>query len=84
MIPGHQHIAGGPLFGAVACDAMAIPDRLDIAGVIEDLGDAGDRLNGVDAEDLPRNMIQLLGDYGPNILSLYRSQVRKIEKTILG
>ncbi len=25
-------------------------------------------------------MIQLLGDYGPNILSLYRSQVRKIEK----
>jgi hypothetical protein len=29
-------------------------------------------------------MIQLLGDYGPNILSLYRSQVRKIEQTILG
>jgi len=54
------------------------------AYIMPGLGDAGDRLNGMDAEDLPRNMIQLLGDYGPNILSLYRSQVRKIEKTILG
>ena len=54
------------------------------AYIMPGLGDAGDRLNGKDTDELPRNMIQLLGDYGPNILSLYRSQVRKIEKTILG
>jgi uracil phosphoribosyltransferase len=56
----------------------------DKAYIMPGLGDAGDRLNGLDTEDTPRNMIQLLGDYGPNILGLYRSQVRKIEETILG
>jgi len=56
----------------------------DKAYIMPGLGDAGDRLNGRDEEDLPRNMIQLLGDYGSHLLSLYRSQVRKIEKTILG
>lgn len=54
------------------------------AYILPGLGDAGDRLNGRDAEDLPRNMIQLLGDYGATILALYRSQVRRIEQTILG
>ena len=54
------------------------------AYIMPGLGDAGDRLNGVDSEISPRNMIQLLADYGPNILSLYRSQVKTIEKTILG
>ena len=47
------------------------------------LGDAGDRLNGVDGEN-PRNMIQLIGDYGSGILNLYRDQVNEIEKTVLG
>lgn len=53
------------------------------AYILPGLGDAGDRINGEDTEDVPRNMIQLLGDYGSNILSLYRSQVRCIEQTIL-
>lgn len=56
----------------------------DKAYILPGLGDAGDRLNGVDQEDYPRNMIQLIADYGTNISALYRSQVRKIEKTILG
>lgn len=54
------------------------------AYILPGLGDAGDRLNGEDEEDHPRNMIQLIADYGANITSLYRSQVRKIEETILG
>ena len=47
------------------------------------LGDAGDRLNGVDGEK-QRNMIQLIADYGQSIVNLYRDQVREIEKTVLG
>jgi uracil phosphoribosyltransferase len=54
------------------------------AYILPGLGDAGDRLNGVDTEDNPRNIIQLIADYGANIASLYRSQVRKIEETVLG
>lgn len=54
------------------------------AYILPGLGDAGDRLNGIDDEQTPRNMLRLLADYGPNILALYRSQVRKIEETILG
>ncbi len=53
------------------------------AYILPGLGDAGDRLNGMDQEDNPRNMIQLIADYGANIASLYRSQVRKIEETVL-
>lgn len=56
----------------------------DKAYILPGLGDAGDRLNGEDEEAHPRNMIQLIADYGANISALYRSQVRKIEKTILG
>lgn len=55
----------------------------ELAYILPGLGDAGDRLNGLDGEEHPRNMIQLLGDYGQHILALYRNQVRKIEQTIL-
>ncbi len=54
------------------------------AYIMPGLGDAGDRLNGSDAEEAPRNIIQLIADYGVNISQLYRSQVRKIEETVLG
>ncbi len=53
------------------------------AYILPGLGDAGDRLNGCDTEDSPRNIIQLIADYGSNITGLYRSQVRKIEQTVL-
>lgn len=53
------------------------------AYIMPGLGDAGDRLNGRDEEDLPRNIIQLIADYGSNIAALYRAQVRKIEETVL-
>jgi uracil phosphoribosyltransferase len=46
------------------------------------LGDAGDRINGMDGEN-PRNIIQLIADYGDNIARLYRAQLRKIEDTVL-
>ena len=55
----------------------------DAAYILPGLGDAGDRLNGRDTYDNPRNMIQLLADYGASITNLYRSQVREIEKTVL-
>ena len=54
----------------------------DIAYILPGLGDAGDRINGRDG-DSPRNMIQLVADYGANISSLYRAQVREIERTVL-
>jgi uracil phosphoribosyltransferase len=54
------------------------------AYIMPGLGDAGDRLNGRDSHDHPRNIIQLIADYGAGISDLYRSQVRKIEKTVLG
>ncbi|HUX20703.1 MAG TPA: uracil phosphoribosyltransferase [Spirochaetia bacterium] len=54
------------------------------AYIMPGLGDAGDRLNGRDESDLPRNIIQLIANYGSNIAALYRAQVRKIEETVLG
>ncbi|MFA6936697.1 MAG: uracil phosphoribosyltransferase [Treponema sp.] len=54
------------------------------AYIMPGLGDAGDRLNGKDTHETPRNIIQLIADYGSNIASLYRSQLRKIEQTVLG
>ena len=54
------------------------------AYIMPGLGDAGDRLNGVDSKDMPRNIIQLVADYGSNIAGLYRSQLRKIEQIVLG
>lgn len=56
----------------------------DSAYILPGLGDAGDRLNGMDTHEAPRNIIQLIADYGANIAALYRSQVRKIEQTVLG
>ena len=54
------------------------------AYILPGLGDAGDRLNGADEEDNPRNIIQLIAAYGTGTVSLYKSQVRKIEETVLG
>ena len=54
------------------------------AYIMPGLGDAGDRLNGCDTKEKPRNIIQLLSDYGHNISSLYRSQMFEIERTVLG
>jgi uracil phosphoribosyltransferase len=56
----------------------------DAAYILPGLGDAGDRLNGQDEDDTPRNIIQLIADYGANIAALYRAQVREIEETVLG
>jgi uracil phosphoribosyltransferase len=52
------------------------------AYIMPGLGDAGDRINGRDAET-PRNIIQLVADYGSNIARLYRAQLRQIEDTVL-
>ncbi|MGA2641344.1 MAG: uracil phosphoribosyltransferase [Spirochaetia bacterium] len=54
------------------------------AYILPGLGDAGDRINGRDDDSRPRNIIQLIADYGTHIVSLYREQVRKIEHTVLG
>lgn len=54
------------------------------AYIMPGLGDAGDRLNGCDTKEMPRNIIQLIADYGSNIAGLYRSQLHKIEQTVLG
>ncbi len=59
------------------------PVMNELAYILPGLGDAGDRLNGKDEEDHPRNIIQLIADYGSDITELYRSQVRKIEETVL-
>ncbi|MDR1025006.1 MAG: uracil phosphoribosyltransferase [Treponema sp.] len=53
------------------------------AYIMPGLGDAGDRINGRDGEAYPRNIIQLIADYGDNIARLYRAQLRKIEDTVL-
>jgi uracil phosphoribosyltransferase len=52
------------------------------AYIMPGLGDAGDRINGADSEK-PRNIIQLVADYGSNIARLYRAQLREIEETVL-
>ncbi len=54
------------------------------AYILPGLGDAGDRINGRDDGEKPRNIIQLIADYGTQIVSLYREQVRVIEQTVLG
>jgi len=53
------------------------------AYIMPGLGDAGDRINGRDSEANPRNIIQLLADYGREMSNLYRSQLREIENTVL-
>jgi uracil phosphoribosyltransferase len=54
----------------------------EAAFIMPGLGDAGDRINGRDTEH-PRNIIQLVADYGSNIAGLYRAQLREIEDTVL-
>ncbi len=54
------------------------------AYILPGLGDAGDRINGKDGDDHPRNIMQLIADYGSNIANLYRAQLREIEDTVLG
>ncbi len=53
------------------------------AYIMPGLGDAGDRLNGSDKKESPRNIIRLIADYGANIASLYHNQLRQIEQTVL-
>lgn len=69
------------------CDVYTLwmdPVLNEQAYILPGLGDAGDRLNGCDMPGNPRNMIQLLADYGSTITNLYRAQVKKIEETVLG
>jgi uracil phosphoribosyltransferase len=58
------------------------PTLNENAYIMPGLGDAGDRINGADS-DKPRNIIQLVADYGSNIARLYRAQLREIEETVL-
>jgi len=53
------------------------------AYILPGLGDAGDRINGPDRPDCPRDIIQLIADYGTRVTSLYRDQIRQIEKIVL-
>ena len=55
----------------------------DRAYIMPGLGDAGDRINGPDRPDSPRDIIQLIADYGTRVMALYRDQVRQIEKIVL-
>ena len=67
------------------CDVYTLwmdPMLNKVAYIMPGLGDAGDRINGRDSE-LPRNIIQLVADYGSNIARLYRAQLREIENTVL-
>ncbi len=69
--------------GAMVYTLWMDPVLNEAAYILPGLGDAGDRLNGKDTHESPRNIIQLIADYGTNIANLYRSQVRKIEETVL-
>jgi uracil phosphoribosyltransferase len=60
------------------------PALNEAAYILPGLGDAGDRINGRDAEENPRNILQLIADYGAAIAGLYREQLREIEATVLG
>jgi uracil phosphoribosyltransferase len=68
------------------CDVYTLwmdPILNEQAYIMPGLGDAGDRINGRDGEAQPRNIIQLIADYGDNIARLYRAQLREIEDTVL-
>jgi uracil phosphoribosyltransferase len=68
------------------CDVYTLwmdPALNDQAYIMPGLGDAGDRINGRDGASHPRNIIQLIADYGRNIAQLYRYQLREIEDTVL-
>jgi uracil phosphoribosyltransferase len=53
------------------------------AYILPGLGDAGDRINGSDDREHPRDIIQLIADYGTRVTSLYRDQIRRIEEIVL-
>lgn len=53
------------------------------AYIMPGLGDAGDRLNGMDKKENPRNIIRLIANYGSTINGLYNSQLSKIESMVL-
>ncbi len=59
------------------------PALNEMAYILPGLGDAGDRINGPDRPDSPRDIIQLIADYGTRVTDLYRDQVRQIEKVVL-
>jgi len=59
------------------------PSLNESAYIMPGLGDAGDRINGRDEDEHPRDMLRLVADYGTNITGLYRSQIRIIEETVL-
>jgi uracil phosphoribosyltransferase len=59
------------------------PALNELAYIMPGLGDAGDRINRRDEDDAPRDILQLIADYGANISSLYRAQIRRIEETVL-
>ena len=68
------------------CDVYTLwmdPVLNEKAYIMPGLGDAGDRINGRDGEHNPRNIIQLIADYGDNIARLYRAQLREVENTVL-
>lgn len=54
----------------------------DHAYIVPGLGDAGDRLNGIDDATCPRGIVRLLADFG-NMHSLYTRQFHAIERTVL-
>ena len=53
------------------------------AYILPGLGDAGDRINGMDTALMSRNIMQLIADYGSEMANLYRDQVREIERVVL-
>ncbi|HTX73626.1 MAG TPA: uracil phosphoribosyltransferase [Rectinemataceae bacterium] len=59
------------------------PALNDRAYIMPGLGDAGDRINGRDQDDEPRDILRLIADYGSNVTGLYRSQLRIVEETVL-
>ncbi|MBU1243903.1 uracil phosphoribosyltransferase [Myxococcota bacterium] len=60
------------------------PSLNEKAYILPGVGDAGDRINGRDSHETPRDIIQLIADYGTRITALYRAQIRSIERTVLG
>lgn len=83
-LKGSLRIARAIEGGAEVYTLWMDPVLNDAAYILPGLGDAGgDRLNGMDNSDTPRNIIQLIADYGSAITNLYRAQVREIEQTVL-
>ena len=54
------------------------------AYIVPGLGDAGDRINGKDDTDNPRDIPNLLSGYGPFLTELYKNQIEEILKTVNG